>query len=667
MRRLRGTGLFLLFVAAFTAGQVCGQTLRPRVSLVTPSGGQRGTTVAVTLTGVNLGYATQMVFDTPALSVETLTPEPPPADAKNPEGKVVARVKIAADATPGRYPLRVVTPLGPSEVGYFVVGEWPEVAEKEPDNTREQAQPLIAMPVTVVGRSDGAEDVDVFRMKIEKGETVVFAAAGSSIGSVLEPVLTLRDVAGREQAFAAALNRPDALLTFTAPQTADYFLSLRDLRYQGGANHHYRLTVGRVPAVTSVFPLGGTAGTTLRVAMSGVNLPTPPERAVPLPAEAPPAPLPLPEIGSPLLEVGTLPEAAETEPNASADKAQAVTAPVTINGRIDSTGAAPAAPDADCFRFTAAKRQVFALEVVAARLGSPLDAVLSVLDAKGNELATNDDARGRDAALTFTAPEAGEYVARVRDLSGNGGLSFGYRLRLAPAVPDFQIAFSPDCLAVGPGGRVPFTVTATRQNGFDGEIALAIEGLPAGVRLAGAPVIPAGQTVVTLIATADPGTVASAGPLRVTGTASVGGQAVVRRAESRQRDYVKNNDKIEETTRPVPLPLVAVTGPPDLIVTTGAERPTLTVGKTVELKVSVQRKAGFTAKIPLLVQGLPTGVSIAGGAEIPEKGNEATLTLKAEGNAAVGEAAITVVARSVVDELHFSEHLATPVALTVAK
>jgi hypothetical protein len=659
--RAFGHSLLLLLL---TASLAHAQTLRPTIASVSPSGGQRGTTVTVTLTGINLGYGTHLILPGAGLTVETLTPEPPPANAKNPEGKIVAGIKIAPDAPLGRHALRVLTPFGPSEVGYLVVGEWPEIAEKEPNGTRGQAQSLTG-PVTVVGHSDPAEDVDVFRVTLRKGETTVFAAAAGGIDSPLAPVLTLQDATGHEVGFAAALSQPDARLTFTAPRAGDYFLLLRDLRYQGGPAFHYRLTVGRVPAVTSVFPLGGPAGETARLTLTGVNLPTPPERAIPLPTEPPFAPLPLPDAGDLRLEVGTLPETAEAEPNDSADAAQRVTPPVTINGRLYSP-AAPKKPDVDCFRFAAAKGQVFTLAVVAARLGSPLAAVLSVLDARGKELAANDGANGPDPALTFTAPEAGEYIARVRDVAGRSGESFGYRLHVAPAVPDFSLAFSPDCLAVAPGDRVPFTVTVNRQNGFDGEIALTFDGLPAGLRLIGVPVIGKSQGAVALLAAADAGAAPVASPLRVTGTATIGGKPVARRAVSREQHYVKRDDRVEETTRPVPLPFAAVTGPPDLTVTTATDHLTLVAGKTAPLTVSVQRKAGFTAKIPLIVQGLPTGVSVDG-AEIPENKTEATLTLKAEGNAAVGSATLTILGRSLVDELHFTDHATLPVTLTVTK
>jgi hypothetical protein len=253
----------------------------------------------------------------------------------------------------------------------------------------------------------------------------------------------LRDAAGNECAFAAALSQPDAVLTFAAPRTGDYFLSLRDLRYQGGPAFFYRLTVGKIPRVTSVFPLGGAAGATVHLTLSGDNLPTPaaPPRAVSLPTEPPLAPLSLPDLGNWRLDVGTLPEAFETEPNDLPGTAQPVTLPITINGRIHA--ASLPKPDADCFRFTAAKGQVFALEVIAARLGSSLDAVLKVLDTKGKELATNDDARGRDAALTFTAPEAGDYVAQVRDLSGGAAMRSATGCASRPPCPTSRSPSAP--------------------------------------------------------------------------------------------------------------------------------------------------------------------------------------------------------------------------------
>lgn len=665
----RGTGnyfwgavFFFSVIVFFVAGISHAQTLRPQVALVNPSGGQRGTTATIAITGVNLGYGTQIVIETPGLTVESFAPEAPPANAKNPDGKIIAKIKIAADAPLGRHPFRVMTPLGPSDIGYFIVGEWAEVAEKEPNNNRETAQ-ILACPVTVIGRSEPAEDVDVYRVTMQKGETFVFAAAGG-IGSALTPILRLQDAAGQERGFAAALNRPDAVLTFAAPETGDYFLFVRDLRYQGGPTFYYRLTIGRIPGVTGVFPLGGAAGATVKISLTGVNLPTPPERAVALPSEPPLAPLSLPDVASQRLEVGTLPEITETEPNDLPATAPRIPAPATVNGRLF----APASqkPDVDNFRFLATKGQVFALEVFAARLGSPLDAVLTILDGKEKELAANDDARGKDAALNFTAPESGEYIARVADLTNRSGEAFGYRLRIAPAVPDFTLSFVPDCLVVAPGDRVEFRVNVERQNNFDGDIALTVEKLPAGVHFIGTPTIAKGQNAVTFLATANVSAAFSVSPLRVTGTATLGGKTVMRRAQSRERNFVRRDDKIEEATRPVPLPFAVVAAAPDALAYCNTDRLILSVGKTAELKVIVERKAGFTAKIPIIIQGLPANVTVTG-AEIPENKNETILLLKAEDKAVPGTVSLTIFARSLVDELRFTDHATLPVALAITK
>jgi hypothetical protein len=218
-------------------------------------------------------------------------------------------------------------------------------------------------------------------------------------------------------------------------------------------------------------------------------------------------------------------------------------------------------------------------------------------------------------------------------------------------------------LSVAPGDRVPVVVSAARQYGLDSEIALKFTGLPPGVQLVGTPQIPRGQSEVTLYLTAPAGAAPTAAiPLQVTGTA----QGLTRRAQALQEDYVKNGDAVQRTTRPVPLPLTSVTGPADVTVALASERVELKAGQTVELVVKLTRKPGFDAKIPLIVTGLPTGVTVTN-PEVPEKQSEHKLVFKAEGNAAVGEVRLTLTARSVVDELHFLAHVAPPLTLNVSK
>lgn len=667
-----------LFGARTPAG---AQTAWPRITAVTPSGGQRGTVVEVTVTGVNVGLGTGLVFEGSGLTVEAVTPEPstPPAkqgekpaksagappQPKNATGKLAARVRIAPDAEPGIRAMRVLTPRGPSDVGWFVVGQWPEVAEREPNNTLAQAQE-ISLPATLNGRIDPAEESDVFRVHARAGQTLVFEVVASRTGSALDSILSLQDGTGRELALNEDFNDRDSLLAFTFPADDDYFLVLRDLRNQGSSNHTYRLSMGEIPYVTAAFPAGGKPGETVPMKLCGFNLGPTRSAHVTLPADAAPGLLPmtlaLPAgVSNPItLAVADTPELIEVEPNDDAAQAQKVPVPATIDGRISPTRAS-AGPDADCYRFVAQKGQKLVLEVTARRCGSPLDSVLSILDAAGKELATNDDAVGKDSRLAFTAPATGEYLARVTDLQERGGPEYTYRLSIALAAPEFRLTFTPDRLAVGRGGRTALAVTAERLGDFEGEIAVEVAGLPKGVTVAGPSRIRAGQKSTILVLTAPPDAAIEASAFRVSGAATIDGKVVRHTAQGVE----ERTEDEEGAPHPAKLLTAAVTEPPDMVVSALPEKLTLARGGSAEVTVKIARKPGFTARVPLAVLGLPAGVSAGDDPSIPEKQTEAKVTLKAEAEATLGATEIVVTGSVVIDDRRQAPHAAAPITLTV--
>jgi hypothetical protein len=672
----------LVITCAVLAGaRAQAQTAWPRITAVTPAGGQRGTTVELTISGVNIGRGTGLVFEGGGLSLEAVTPEAPvssgppkpggkPADApKNPEGKLTARVRIAADAEPGVRALRVLTPVGPSNIAWFAVGQWPEVAEREPNNTREQAQE-VRFPVTINGRIDPAEDIDVFRFHAEAGRTLLFEVVAERIGSPLDSLLSLQDATGRELAVNDDFNGKDSLLTFPVPAAGEYFLVVRDLNYRGGGDHRYRLTMGEIPFVTSVFPMGGLPGSTIPLELTGTNLGAASNIAVSIPADAVPGALPMPlSLSNGVSDPVTLavaekeasgPELMEAEPNDDPAHAQRLPVPATVNGRICPAGGS-AGPDVDCFRFHGTKGEALVLEVFAHRYGSPLDSLLSVRGASGEELAVNDDAVGKDSRLEFTPPETGEYIARIADLQERGGPSYTYRFCISPARPDFRLTFTPDRLAIGRGGRLPVRVTAERLSGFKGEIALELTGLPKGASVIGPARLRAGQKEAYLVLAADPDAALQAAPFRITGAVQIDGRTIRRAAQGMEESQQGD----EKKARSVNLTTAAIAEPPDLIVTTTPEQVTLTTGKSVEIAVKVERKNGFTGKVPLAVLGLPDGVS-ADAPEIAENKAEAKITLKAEKKAAPVESEIVVAGRSAGEGEAPAPHAAAPVLLVIA-
>jgi hypothetical protein len=276
------------------------------------------------------------------------------------------------------------------------------------------------------------------------------------------------------------------------PADGRYVLEVRDALYRGREDFVYRVTVGQVPFVTSIFPLGGRDTDRTPVAVAGWNLPV--DRLVVGPASASRGSQPVcvgtsvPVSNSMPFAFDTLPECAEHKPDNSPARAQRVTLPVVVNGRIDRPG------DVGVFRFEGEAGQVVVAETIARCLGSPLDSVLTLTDAHGALIAINDDFEDRgaglithqaDSRLMVTLPARGAYTLAVRDAQHNGGPEYAYRLRISGPRPDFELRVVPSSLNARAGGAVPVTITALRRDGFSGEIKLSLVGAPPGFALRG--------------------------------------------------------------------------------------------------------------------------------------------------------------------------------------
>jgi hypothetical protein len=132
-----------------------------------------------------------------------------------------------------------------------------------------------------------------------------------------------------------------------------------------------------------------------------------------------------------------------------ASAARQLSPPVAVDGACE-----PLAPDVYSFR--AGRGQRVSVEVVAARLGSPLDPVMRLLDASGRELAWADDSPGAggDCRIAYTFADDGDYRIEVRDAAYEGGPGHRYRLR----VGDFPVAVVPFPLGGRRGSAGLFTL-----------------------------------------------------------------------------------------------------------------------------------------------------------------------------------------------------------------
>ncbi len=90
-----------------------------------------------------------------------------------------------------------------------------------------------------------------------------------------------------------------------------------------------------------------------------------------------------------------------------------------VNGTCDSNRE-------HVFRFPAKKGQRVVVECQAGKLDSQMDATLTLTNAAGKPLVSNGDYYGRDPLVDFVAPEDGDYLVKLHDLSYRGG--YPYRL-----------------------------------------------------------------------------------------------------------------------------------------------------------------------------------------------------------------------------------------------
>ena len=117
------------------------------------------------------------------------------------------------------------------------------------------------------------------------------------------------------------------------------------------------------------------------------------------------------------------PRVVEKEPNDGFKQAQLIGIPQMVEGSIKQN------QDVDVFRIEGKAGDRLRIEVLAARYGSPVDAMLTVYDAGGRTVATGEPVSGsRDPFVRIKLPKEGAYFISVIDSHDQGGPMFVYRL-----------------------------------------------------------------------------------------------------------------------------------------------------------------------------------------------------------------------------------------------
>ena len=495
----------LVFAAALHAQQQPILAPAPRVTQLSPVGGKVGTTLELTVTGLDMEEPQSLWFSHPGIKSEFIPPPPPPVDPKTkeppkqppPRNPTVPhatkfKVTIAPDVPLGIHDVRVVNSKGISNPRAFVVGDLTEVMEKEGNNDIGEAQ-KIELNCTVNGSFATGTDVDLFSFTGKAKQRVIISCLAFSIDSRARPLIEVYRPDGSRLAANRNYHYTDALADVTLPADGEYYIRLSEFTYLGVTGEHfYRLSVTTGPWIDAVFPSVLVPGQANTVTIYGRNLPggqpdptaqadgqvlekmqttiTPPgdpasrsklaysgaihSRSTGVDGFEYRLSSPVGKSNPVLLSYAEQPLVLEREGNDTAETAQAVPFPCVIAGRIDREN------DRDWYSFTAKQGQTITIELLSERLGTPADLFMRVRNpaGKGTDLAELDDDNDEfvqrfqfptrtfdPPRYTFVAPADGPYQVMVG--SRNSATLFGprqsYRLTIAPPQPDFRLVAMP--------------------------------------------------------------------------------------------------------------------------------------------------------------------------------------------------------------------------------
>lgn len=635
-------------VAIFFAFSGFGQS---HIGYVFPAGGQQGTSIDVVVGGQSLDNITGVYMNGKGWSGEILEKIPVDLKAKNlrikeqdiPQLEEQIKVRITLDkkAEPGIRDFRLVTEDGFTNRIFFEVGQLPETREVEPNNSSKEANLIGETPIVINGQIMPGKR-DFFRFTANKGENLVCQVKArilvpylaDAVPGWFQPVLTLRDNNGKEVAYNDDLGQsPDPVIIYNVAESGEYTLEIKDAIYRGREDFVYRITIGEVPFVKSIFPLGGEKGKRVVVKLDGVNL-SKYQMKVAINKNSNER-LFINAIGKNKLLSNPMAFAvSDKEEIVGHGNSRLLASPLPPNEIINGVISQPG--EEHWFSMDGKKGQNITIEIMAHRLGSLLDADLTLFDDKGKILAQNDDFKDESEGMeTFHADPRILYkfykddhlLLRLRDVEGHGGKEYSYRLWSGKPEPDFDLRIEPSNLIINQGGTTSFTIHALRKYNFAGAIELQLKNLPSGFSFSDN-LIKKGQSELRMTLTAP--FEAELGRLNLSivgGATDAKGIHVERKAEPVEEKMqafiylhlLPTSDFLGSVVKPMPFSITHE------IARDSIQRIQKTQG--LSLKIKVNRTADFNLPVIIALDGQPKGFRMKP-VTVPAGESEATILIE---------------------------------------
>ncbi len=610
----------LISIAILSTGLIWAQAQRttpPTIARVSPLGIARGMTIEMEVEGFNLAKASAIYFSEKGITGKILRIKELPDQAEVRLGasggvssielgqiparnQVTVEIDISTEAKVGPVSFRLLTPLGTSPVGTFLVEPfYGEAADMEPNDSVENA-PEVYLPAILTGAISRNGDVDHYKIKARAGQQVVFENGATMLGSSLQPIVR---ILREDQSVAAEFGQDggESVRRFAHrfDKEGTYFVQISDFQQSGRASHFYRLKAGDFTVITGVYPLGVQKGKTANVTLEGINVAEAKLAVKGEPSERDAFAVvlrPNKAFNDVRLELGQHPEAE------GVDK---LTFPLTVNGKLSDTAR---------YRFNARRGEELVFEVDARRAGSDVDSFLEVLDMQGKSIEravvrpvweTTTTLRDHDSAArgirinSWNALKVGDYVMLGGEV---------IKINAMPRGPDDDMIFENFN-----GQRITYFDTTAEAHAIDKSIYKA-QIFPAGSKFT-----PNGLPLLRLYYRNDDG-----GP-------GYGKDSLLHFTAPADGEYqLVLKDVRGKLNKPQAYRLTARHSEPDFRLSMNPRNPTVPLGGAIPVTMQAFRMDGFDGPISVNFNGLPPGVT-ATPTVIPPGQIFATVLLKSDG------------------------------------
>ncbi|RFC42503.1 MAG: pre-peptidase C-terminal domain-containing protein [Verrucomicrobia bacterium] len=682
----------------------------PRVGSVFPAVAQQGTEQEVVFTGSGLVDARTVLFDAPGFEVTSVKAE---------ANRFTVKIRVPADADLGEHRCRVVTESGVADLRIFYVSPFPVIEEASPRTparilavkTARAAKeariaaakaaaeaaanppkpgapaaatvpappapvaakppvPAVVTPVpegpqmlelntTVFGQTQG-EDQDFYAVELQKGQRLSIEVVGLQLQTQnpYDPEIILKKPDGGilKTVSGTTFGRGNPAFSLEAPAAGTYTFTIRDSTRNGLGDCQYVMHVGDFSRPLAALPGGAPAGKQTAFTLLGDPKGPISIKASPgtqndtmgglYPANATPTPTPV------FARISDLPNVLEGEKQLAAPieaTGPATPFPAAFNGILKEN------KERDFFRFSAKKGQIYEITVFGRSLRSPIDSVLYVYDAKGNQLATNDDNGTPDSYLRWTAPADAEFVLGIKDQLDRGGPLFNYRIEAVAAtprvkvwLPEMTINSSQDRRAiVVPQGNRYATLVRVKREDWTGALQLEPLNLPANVQASAGPM---DKTIDTLamVFEAAPNAPLTQKLISMTGAPFEpveGAPSPSFRVEHIVSPNENGNQRPYYTVKEQYLPLAVTTPIPARIEVVAPGTQAMRAGQ-FPLKVKVARTGDFKGPLEITLLHAPTGLATSGAVKVPADATEGTINISVGADAPLKKWTLCVIANA---------------------